>query len=76
MIIDWSVTDIKNEIRKITRAATDPRMDGYNTWGYKQDLYRLLWEVQDALSVCDAYVDEDKFVAQRTFELLKRKQKS
>ena len=76
MSIRPNVSEAVNIIHKLKWNATDPRMDGFNTWGYKQDLYRLLWEVQDALNACSTYVDEDKFVAQRTFELLKRKQKS
>jgi len=39
MIKDWSVKDICQEVRKITLAATDGHMDGFNTWGCKKDLY-------------------------------------
>ena len=46
MIIDWQVGDIVNEINKISRAANDPYMDGFNTWGAKQDLYQILWHVE------------------------------
>ena len=39
MIKDWSVNDIKNEISKISWAESDSRMDGFVTWGCKQELY-------------------------------------
>jgi hypothetical protein len=64
MIIDWSKSDIKQEISRITWAATDPRMDGFVTWGCKQDLYELLWFVQEQLNKCSTYAGEEEFVKQ------------
>ena len=37
MIIDWDIKKIKRQINKIVIAATDPKMDGFNTWGCKKD---------------------------------------
>ena len=66
MIIDWSVRKVKNEIDKIVEAANDPKMDGFNTWGAKQDLYKILWYAEDQLDKCSTYADEDKFTKKRT----------
>lgn len=65
MIRDWSKADICNEIRKITFAATDPRMDGYVTFGCKKDLYEILWFIEDELEKCSTYQGEDEFVKVR-----------
>ena len=45
MIIDWSLEKVKEEVDKITFAESDPRMDGFTTWGCKKDLYEILFRV-------------------------------
>jgi len=65
MIKDWDRAKICNTIRKITFAATDPRMDGFVGWGCKQDLYKILWFVEDELEKCSTYVDEKEFIKKR-----------
>ena len=65
MIIDWSLSDLKEGVNKIGYAESDPRMDGFVTWGCKQDLYQLLWHVEDTLDKCSTYADEDIFVRDR-----------
>ena len=74
MIVDWSLSDLKEGVNKIGFAESDPRMDGFVTWGCKQDLYQLLWHVEDTLDKCSKYAGEDEFVRdrekQKTFEAL------
>ena len=65
MIIDWDVKEVKEQIDKIVWAATDPKMDGFTTWGAKQDLYKILWYAEDRLRECSTYEGEDKFVKKR-----------
>ena len=65
MIKDWDKAKICNSISRITSAAKDPRMDGFVTWGCKQDLYEILWFVEDELDKCSTYADEDEFVKKR-----------
>ena len=65
MIKDWNKTDICVSIKKITHAATDPRQDGFVSWGCKQDLYEILWFVEDELEKCSTYVDEKEFIKKR-----------
>ena len=65
MIVDWSLSDLKEGVNKIGYAESDPRMDGFVTWGCKQDLYQLLWHVEDTLDKCSTYADEDIFVRDR-----------
>ena len=76
MIKDWNRERIEQEIWKIKWAATDPRMDGFVTWGCKQDLIVLKYYIEDMLSACPTYVTEKEFIdnleAERTFALLKK----
>jgi hypothetical protein len=65
MIIDWSLSELKEGVNKIGYAESDPRMDGFVTWGCKQDLYQLLWHVEDTLDKCSTYAGEDEFVRAR-----------
>ena len=65
MIIDWSLSDLKEGISKIGYAESDTRMDGFVTWGCKQDLYQLLWHIEDTLDKCSTYAGEDIFVRDR-----------
>lgn len=63
MIKRWNTQDICNQIRQITFAATDPRMDGFNTWGCKRDLYEILFFVQQELDKCSTYATiEDEYL--------------
>ena len=55
MIKNWNTRSICSEISKISFAATDPRMDGFVTWGCKEDLYQILWYVQNELDKCSTY---------------------
>ena len=77
MIKDWNREKIEQEIWKIKFAATDPRMDGFVTWGCKQDLIRLKYYIENALEDCSTYVGEQEFIdqleAERTFKVLKTK---
>ena len=70
--IDWSVKKVKNQIDKLKRVATDPKIDGFNTWGAKQDLYEILWQAEDRLEECSTYSDEDEFTKKRSqYKMLK-----
>ena len=67
MIKDWNKATICTDIKKITWAGTDPRQDGYVTWGCKQDLYEILWFVEDELEKFGTYTGEDEFVKKREY---------
>ena len=70
MIKDWSLKEVKNNIDKITYGANDARMDGFVTWGCKQDLYQILWYCEDALEKCSTYEGEDEYVKKREQHIL------
>ena len=70
VIVNWSVEDIKTEIEKIAYNESDPRMDGFVTWGCKKELYEILWYVQDKLSKCSTYAGEEEFVKNRDINVM------
>ena len=76
MIKDWDRKKIEQDIWKIKYACTDPRMDGFTTWGCKQDLIKLKYFIEDMLAECPTYSTEQEFIdkleAVRTFALLKK----
>jgi len=69
MIKDWSLKDIKTEISKISWAESDPRVDGFVTWGCKQELYEILWYVEEKLRKCSTYAGEDDFLKEHDKEM-------
>jgi len=79
MIKDWNREKIEQDLWKIKFAATDPRMDGFTTWGCKKDLIMLKYYIKDLLEECDSYSIEQEFIdeleASRTFKLLKKTNK-
>ena len=46
--------------------ATDQHMDGYFNFHAKMKLYKILWEAQKQLSMCNTFVGEDEWVAKHT----------
>jgi hypothetical protein len=65
MIKDWNVKRIKTEIDKICQAEADPREDGFVTWSCKQELYELLWTLEDKVNGCSTYEGEQEFIKKR-----------
>ena len=73
MIKKWNVKNICSDISAITFAATDPRMDGFNTWGCKRDLYEILFYVQQELDKCGTYSDiEQDYLTKHDQEMMLR----
>ena len=70
MIKNWNVDQIISEARKIQWAGNDPRMDGFVTWGCKQDLYRVKWAIEEMLSNMSKYAGEEEFLAEHEKELV------
>ena len=40
----------------------DPNIDGFNGWGCKQKIYKVLWQAQEAIKNAPEYVDEQKWL--------------
>jgi len=39
--------------------------DGFVSWGYKQDLYRLKWLLDDAMKRCPIYGPEEEWLREQ-----------
>ena len=70
MITYWGRLIIEAEVDKIACAESDPRMDGYVTWGCKKDLYELYWYIEDKLAKCSTYEPETRLLEQRSENLI------
>ena len=68
MIIRWNTSDIVRQVETMRYAATDPREDGFTTWGVKQDLYKIKWAVDEALKKCPTYAPEEEFLKEHEKE--------
>lgn len=62
MIKNWSVEQIKADLQRIRFVCTDPRMDGFVTWGCKQDLYRIKFYLEEQLKQCPTYSVEAEWL--------------
>lgn len=62
MIYTWSVDKIKADLQRIQFACTDPKMDGFVTWGCKQDLYRVKFYLDELLKSCPTYSIEQEWL--------------
>jgi hypothetical protein len=47
-------------------------MDGFVTWGCKQDLYRVKFALEDMLKKCPTYHGEEEWLEERDKELVWR----
>lgn len=59
---DWDIIDIVAQINRMSANCASPYTEGFNAWGIKQDLYRILWILEDAMKRCPTFVDEAEFV--------------
>ena len=65
MIKNWNIGEVKQNIDMINWSEKDKYMDGFVTWGCKQDLYQILWYCEDALEKCSTYEGEEEYVKRR-----------
>lgn len=76
MIRNWNVTEVENQLQRIYYACTDPRMDGFVTWGYKQDLYRIKFLLDELMEKCPKYAGEEEWLreqeAEKIVQILKK----
>lgn len=69
---NWDVADIARQINILVLESKSPYNDGFVGWGCKQDLYRILWLAEDALSRCSTYSPEAAWLKEREQEKLIR----
>jgi hypothetical protein len=62
---DWDMNAIQHGIWMMRAECTNPRNDGFVTWGTKQELYRLKWLIDESLDACSTYVDEQEWLKEQ-----------
>ena len=68
MIKRWSVEEIANQLHSCGYAMNDPYMDGFTTWGCKQDLYRIKFILDEILENSPIYSGEQEWLEERAKE--------
>lgn len=67
--------DIISKIRSLGYECRDMRTDSYIAWGIKQDLYRIKWAIDDALSKSPNFSLEEEWLKdieqEKIIEILK-----
>lgn len=51
----------------------DPNIDGFNGWGCKQKLYKVLWQAEEAIKNAPNYVGEDEWIEEKMLEKAEKK---
>lgn len=54
-----------DRIQDLVYYCTDPRMDGFNQWYKKQELYEILWAVEEGLKKCPKFSVEDDWLKEK-----------
>ncbi len=69
------VSSVAAQINAAAYECRSPYNDGFVGWGYKQDLYRIKWILEDALRRCPNYAGEEEWIREyektKVFEYLK-----
>ena len=68
----WSVDDICRQLRMAASQVTDPRNDGWNARGCKQDLFHVKCFLEDLYSGLPTFMGEEEWEQERTIQILKR----
>jgi hypothetical protein len=68
MIKHWNVENVVNQLRSCSYAMSDPMMDGFVTWGCKQDLYNIKFILDDIIENAPTYAGEQEWLEERAKE--------
>tara|TARA_B100000282_G_C31694871_1_gene473340 strand:+ start:603 stop:902 length:300 start_codon:yes stop_codon:yes gene_type:complete len=50
----------------------DPNIDGFNGWGCKQKIYKVLWQAQEAIKNAPSYAGEDEWLLEHKKEEIEK----
>ena len=59
---DWDMHAIRHQIWAMRHEATTPYNDGFMQFDIKQDLYRLKWQIDEALASCSSFAGENEWL--------------
>ena len=60
------VKKIKEQLWKWDGVMHDHNIDGFNGWGCKQKIYKVLWQAQKAIKEAPEYAGEDEWLLEHT----------
>ena len=73
---NWDMNSISHQIWTMRHEATSPYNDGFTGFNTKQDLYRLKWQIDEALEACSTFAGEDEWLQkheqERIIKILKK----
>lgn len=71
-----NLLDVTTQINRAAAECSNPYTDGWVGFGYKQDLYRIKWVLEDALRRCPSFSGEEEWVKEQEqkqlIEILKK----
>ncbi len=60
-----NVADIARQINAAAYECSSSLNDGFLSWGYKQDLYRLQWLLTNAIKRCPTFAPEEDWLREQ-----------
>ena len=51
----------------------DPYIDGFNGWGCKQKIYKVLWQAEEAIKNAPKYAGEEEWLEEIMLDQAERK---
>ena len=59
-------TEVEEELQWIINLMNDDRMDGFNKFGAKKELYKIKWAVENALKDAPTFTGEEDWVKENS----------
>ena len=59
-------TEVEEELRWLIDLMNDDRMDGFNKFGAKKELYKIKWAVEDALKDAPTFAGEEDWIKEQS----------
>ena len=59
-------TEVKEELQWLIDLMNDDRMDGFNKFGAKKELYKTKWMVENALKDAPTFTGEEDWIKEQS----------
>ena len=59
-------TEVEEELQWIINLMNDERMDGFNKFGAKKELYKIKWAVENALKDAPTFAGEEDWIKEQS----------
>jgi hypothetical protein len=61
----WSIEDIANQLRALSRECSSPYNDGFTAFELKKDLYQIKFIIDDALKTTPEFNGEQEWLTEQ-----------